>query len=170
MKIRFKNVRHKEFYFAQASICGTWDVYHMALMYILGLSDDCIEHIEGIYNYKERLIIPECLEASWQTSGSRRLILLAYNLFNGYISEDPTESTPDMLFCDGNAPFFYEAIRLRYPEYTESTLYSVIDERGQVIQDGISEKLIADSYCAVFAKKYGGEYKAIKQAEIIAIT
>ena len=52
---------------------------------------------------------------------------MAFNLWNGwcYESEEDAQEgrtsdtfTPDNLFCCEFAPYFYEAVKLRYPEYT----------------------------------------------------
>lgn len=169
IEIRFKDAGHREFYMAQADRCRTWDAYHKALMYTLGLSEDCRRHIGDVFDYKQDTICPDCLNAGWQTSGSRRAILMAYNLYNGYMAAEPGESSPYSLFCDSNAPFFFEGIRLRYPEYTETTLYSVQDSGGHVVQDGLTNKIIADSYCTLFARNHGGEYTAVEQAKITAL-
>ena len=57
-------------------------------------------------------------QEGWQTGGTRRLTHLAFNLWNGYV--EPGEermSTPYEMFDCGYAPYFYEAIKLWYPEY-----------------------------------------------------
>lgn len=69
-------------------------------------------------DFKERLIKPEALHEGWQTGGSARLTRLAFNLWNGYVEKvEESLSTPYEMFDCGYAPYFYEAIRMKYPEY-----------------------------------------------------
>lgn len=63
-------------------------------------------------------IRPEGLHEGWQTGGTVRLTRLAFNLWNGYAEQgDERMSTPYEIFDCGYAPYFYEAIKMRYPEY-----------------------------------------------------
>lgn len=67
---------------------------------------------------EERLIKPKALHEGWQTGGSARLTRLAFNLWNGYVEKgEESLSTPYEMFDCGYAPYFYEAIRMKYPEY-----------------------------------------------------
>ena len=72
---------------------------------------------------KERLIKPGALHEGWQTGGSARLTRLAFNLWNGYVEKgEESLSTPYEMFDCGYAPYFYEAIRIKYPEYCRDLL------------------------------------------------
>lgn len=76
---------------------------------------------------------PECLYEGWQTSGSQRIIRMAYNLYcNGTPSVFELETaeeqldecrryTVEDLFCCGYAPYFWQAVKVRYPEYCSMT-------------------------------------------------
>ena len=67
---------------------------------------------------EERLIKPKALHEGWQTGGSARLTRLAFNLWNGYVEKgEESLFTPYEMFDCGHAPYFYEAIRIKYPEY-----------------------------------------------------
>ena len=44
--------------------------------------------------------------------------MLAFNLWSTYVDKNSRDSTPDNIFCDTNAVYYMEAIKLRYPEYT----------------------------------------------------
>ena len=71
----------------------------------------------------ERLIKPGALHEGWQTGGSARLTRLAFNLWNGYVEKgEESLSTPYEMFDCGYAPYFYEAIRIKYPEYCRDLL------------------------------------------------
>ena len=91
-------------------------------------------HVDGGANFSRcfdgeaRMIRPAALGEGWQTGGTARIVRMAFNLWNGwcYESEEDAQEgrmseafTPDNLFCCEFAPYFYEAVKLRYPEYTD---------------------------------------------------
>jgi len=127
--ITFNGKEHEEFFYYNLQKCRRHDVYHAALVYCLGISRDTRENITRIYNFENGLVKPECLADGWQTSGSRRIVHLAFNLYcNGtpsvYELEDSEEQLDeckeyavDEIFCCGYAPYFGQAIKIRYPEY-----------------------------------------------------
>ena len=122
-------------------------MYHKALCYCLGISDDTRRNINSIYDFKTGCVKTECLHEGWQTSGSMKVVRMAFNLYcNGAPSVDDytkTEGqtnitelmlndfiekvvihvnecrqyTVEDLFCCAYAPFFWQAIQIRYPEY-----------------------------------------------------
>ena len=98
------------------------DVYHKALAYLITADSECRKHIDSIYDFKEHCIIPECLAEDWQTGTSLKTTRLAFNLFNGGLGwcdeEDRRLVTPVEIFCCELAPYYWEAIKLRFPEYT----------------------------------------------------
>ena len=65
----------------------------------------------------------------WQTSGSVKVVRMAFNLYcNGTPSVDDYKDTEEQinecrqysveeLFCCAYAPYFWQAIQIRYPEY-----------------------------------------------------
>ena len=57
------------------------DCYHKALIYILGISEDTRNHFSLIYDIKSGCIKTECLHQGWKTSGSVRIVRLAFNLY-----------------------------------------------------------------------------------------
>ena len=116
---RFIHPGHKKFYYFMLKRCARWDdVYYRALFYTLGLCRETQEHVEDIFDFEERSIKPEALYAGWQTGQSLRLTLIAFNLWNGWtLTGKEHLSTPYELFDCSFAPYFWEAIRLRYPEY-----------------------------------------------------
>lgn len=116
--IRFVNQHHKVFFFQMLSQAKNDDRYHQAFFYTMGICEDTRRNIHTLFNFQEHLINPDGLAAGWQTSGSRRICFLAFNLWNGWTEEgNNSASTPYDLFDCGYAPYFFEAIRLRYPEY-----------------------------------------------------
>ena len=127
--IIFNGSEHKEFFFKQLLKCRNVDEYHVALVYCPGIARDTRGHVDQIYDFKSGCIKPECLYEGWQTSGSARIVRMAFNLYcNGtpsvYNHEDAEEQiqecgkyTVEDLFCCGYAKYFWEAVKLRYPEY-----------------------------------------------------
>lgn len=124
MDIRFADMEHLNFY---GDICAMAesdgkrvDGYFRPLVYLCSLTPDTRAHFADIFDWESWSIRPETLSAGWQTGGSRRIIRLAFNLWNGCGSDDPdvadvqAEYLPDNLFCDGHMEFFFEALRLRF--------------------------------------------------------
>lgn len=127
--ITFKNKEHEKFYQEYMPQCRYQDVYHKALVYCLGIDRDTRDHVKQIYNFKTGCVKTECLQEGWQTGGSVKIIRMAFNLYcNGTPSVgdyDDTEEqlkecmlyTVEDLFCCGYARYFWEAVKIRYPEY-----------------------------------------------------
>jgi len=119
--IRFANKEHEAFYFEMLAATRNNDVFHNAFFYTMGISAETRSHIRALFDFKEGIIKPEGLSAAWQTGSTHRLCRLAFNLWNGWTEEgNENRSTPYWLFDCGFAPYFFEAIRLRYPEYCRS--------------------------------------------------
>lgn len=128
-KILYINNAHEEFFEKQMNTTKKKDVYHQALFYCLGLTRKTRSNIREIYDFENGCVKSECLSEAWQTSGSRKVVRMAINLYcNGtpsvYDYKDPSEQleeckayTVEELFCSSYAPFFWQAIQLRYPEY-----------------------------------------------------
>lgn len=97
------------------------DVYRLALAYLITADEVCSKHIDNIYDFSEHCIKPDCLADEWQTGTSLKTCRLAFNLFNGGLGwcdeEDRHLVTPAEIFCCCLAPFYWEAVKLRYPEY-----------------------------------------------------
>lgn len=127
--IIFKNQEHEEFYYSSLKNCRYQDSYHEALCYCLGISDDTRRNVNRIYDFKTGYIKTECLHDGWQTSGSLKIVRLAFNLYTDGVptveEDDSHEEQLDEcrqysvsdLFCCSYAKYFCQAIGLRYPEY-----------------------------------------------------
>lgn len=125
----FKDKSHESFYHEYLPQCRCQDTYHEALIYCLGMNWDTREHIKSIYDFQTGDVKTECLHEGWITSGSGRVIRMAFNLYNnGTPSVDDYKEPEDQLrecqrytvedlFCCGDARYFWEAIKIRYPEY-----------------------------------------------------
>ena len=92
------------------------------------------------------LILGDVLHAVvqiWQTSGSLKVVRMAFNLYcNGTPSvfdyDDAEEQvdecrryTVEELFCCAYAPYFWQAVQIRYPEYVtyNHKLYAMLGGR-----------------------------------------
>lgn len=116
--IRFSSKEHEKFFYQMLAKCGKHDSYYSSFFYCVGISEDTRNHVDRMFDFKERLIKPGALHEGWQTGGSARLTRLAFNLWNGYVEKgEESLSTPYEMFDCGYAPYFYEAIRIKYPEY-----------------------------------------------------
>lgn len=127
--IIFISEAHEKFYYEKLKEVRYQDVYHKALCYCLGISDDTRRNINSIYDFKTGCVKTECLHEGWQTSGSMKVVRMAFNLYcNGTPSVDDYTKTEEQvnecrqytvedLFCCAYAPFFWQAIQIRYPEY-----------------------------------------------------
>ncbi|MGI5920760.1 MAG: DUF6075 family protein [Syntrophomonadaceae bacterium] len=116
--IRFSSKEHQAFYHEMLAKTGNNDSYHQAFFYTMGICEETRCNIRTLFDFKEGGIKPEGLSTAWQTGSTRRLCRLAFNLWNGWTEEgNESRSAPYELFCCGFAPYFFESIRLRYPEY-----------------------------------------------------
>ena len=98
------------------------------MVYCLGLSEDTRRNIEHIFDSKRRSVKPKCLEGGWITSGSAKVVRMAFNLFcngtpivRGSKGEAKMEECQhykvEELFCCEYVVYFWEAVKVRYPEY-----------------------------------------------------
>lgn len=128
--MRFMDDQHQQFY----EQMKPKDSYQRALFYLIGLCPDTRRNVRELYDADG--IKPEAIYAGWQTGVSMRLTRLAFNLYTDTVptahqyapdgSSIPTTkedfkecrlySVSD-IFCCEYAPYFMEAIKLRYPEY-----------------------------------------------------
>ncbi len=128
MEIKFASTEHKDFYNQYIQKCRFQDAYHKALIYCLGIDADTRRNINRIYDFKKGLVKTECLHDGWQTSGSLKVVRLAFNLYcNGtpsvYDYEDAEEqlmecqcyTVKDLFYCE-YARYFLEAVKIRYAE------------------------------------------------------
>ena len=128
-KVTYKNQSHHEFYDKYIQECRYEDVYHKALVYCLGINEDTRNHIHEIYDFRNGCVNTECLNQGWITSGSAKVIRMAFNLYcnsapsvEDYSKREDqlaeySQYTVEDLFCSGYARYFWEAIKIRYPEY-----------------------------------------------------
>lgn len=116
MQLRFKDSQHEKFFLECMAHSKKDDSYHRTIFYTLGINPDTRNHIHDVFDFKNDRIKPDGLNEGWQTSGSLKTTLFAFNMWNGY-ADETLPSTPYDLFCCESAPYFFEAIKLKYPEY-----------------------------------------------------
>lgn len=138
--IHFKNNAHSERYQELMKNMLHDNVYYRSVAYLIALNDDCYRNMSSIFNIEKGRIILEGVNEGWQTSSSLRVTRLIYNLWNGYCyseceSEDPTPSsdyTVSEIFYDSDSRYFFEAIKIRYPEHFR---YINLEERTVQIRN-----------------------------------
>ena len=145
--IIFISEAHEKFYYEKLKEVRYQDVYHKALVYCLGISDDTRRNLNSIYDFKTGNVKTRVQRQSkiafhegWQTSGSVKVVRMAFNLYcNGTPSvpdyDDAEEQvdecrlyTVEELFCCAYAPYFWQAVQIRYPEYVayNKNLYAML--------------------------------------------
>lgn len=77
--ITFKSKEHEKFYKEYLPKCRYQDVYHKALVYCLGIDRDTRDHVDQIYDFRTGNVNPECPHDGWQTSGSVKVVRMAFN-------------------------------------------------------------------------------------------
>ena len=72
--INFISEAHEKFYYEKLKEVRYQDVYHKALCYCLGISDDTRRNINSIYDFKTGCVKTECLHEGWK----QKTILIIY--------------------------------------------------------------------------------------------
>jgi len=126
--INFVSAEHQNFYETQM-LTKSKDSYNRVLFYTLGMCENTRRNINRLYDATKRCILSGAINEGWQTSTSMKVTRLAFNLFTDSVSVVREESSKSEIytecslysvsdiFCCEYAPYFVEAIRLRYPEY-----------------------------------------------------
>ena len=121
----FANEAHKDFFLECVNKAkAANDPYRKALFYTLGLTEDTRRHIDKLYDFGERGIIIDGLFDGFQTGTTTKVTRMAFNLYNGFTGEtcssridSPEYYSPYHLYDTGLMAYFFEAVKLRYPEY-----------------------------------------------------
>lgn len=122
MEVIFNSAKHRD---AFDMFCGKMkylDCYHEAVAYLLALDVVLREYVDEVFNFEDDVIIPEGLSLGFQTGTSKATTRLLFNLWNGYTGSDSEYDRVDYysvadIFCRPYAPYYWQAIRIRYPEY-----------------------------------------------------
>lgn len=120
----FKDNKHKEFYentLKQIEEIRKIDVYYRSFIYTLGICEITRKHVNEIFDMAGQEIKLDALDKNWQTGSSKKATELAFNLWNDFAGDgEKTNSQVSHIFGCSYAPYFYEAIKLRFPEYAKS--------------------------------------------------
>ena len=131
--MKFKDDYHATLFWVIMQKMKYKDEFHKSVAYLIALDDVCRNHVEEIFDFKKDCISPKCLKEAWQTGTSKKTTRLAFNLWNGqcidgeaYTDENGYKnellnsyySVANIFHCS-YALYYWEAIKLRYPEYTE---------------------------------------------------
>lgn len=148
----FASKEHYEFYHQTTKRLKA-DCYLSSLVYTVGISEDTRRRWNSFYDEKNREIKLQVVNEPWQTGTSKKITHLAFQL---YTDGTPTASTYDEndgeiqnfkecqrysvsdIFCCSLAPFFVEAIKVRYPEYF--TCRSVYNESCRIREEIMAEQ------------------------------
>ncbi len=128
--MKFMNGEHERFYKNTIVRCRTVDCNQRAFVYIIGLTENCRNSVDGLYNFEKNAlpdVFPD-MEPFGETD--RKVIRLAYNLFDGSM---PTVPSPDngcdcaqmlaeaskysissIFNCISLVDYFIEAVKIRY--------------------------------------------------------
>ena len=119
--ILFYNEEHESCFYKFVEMFGEKpDEYRLAAAYLLALDSECRRHYKDIFDFDEGVIKPEGLNREWQTGTSTKTTRLLFNLWNGYQSEgEERYYTPEHIFACSYAPYYWQAIKLRFPFYVE---------------------------------------------------
>lgn len=129
--MKFIDNAHKKFFFNKLKAVkeqGKIDVYYKSLIYTLSICKTTREHFDEIFDLNNGEVNLNSIQKGWQTSTSLKVTRMALNLWNHsivYDSEADIENeqisshyAPSEIFCCSYAPYFWEGIKIRYPEYT----------------------------------------------------
>lgn len=121
MSIKFYDTEHEKAYNEICKKMSYLDEYHSAVAYLFSLDTVCREHVNELFDFVDDCINPFVLDKPWQTSFSRSTTRLAFNLWNGLCCDDDFNSicnfTVARIFCNIYAPYYVEALKLRFPSY-----------------------------------------------------
>ena len=119
--IQFYDDDHKARYedLMQRMATAEWDANRSAFAYLVTLDTVCRDHIRDLYDFEDGSIHSDTLAAAWQTGTSMKTTRLAFNLFtdNTAWTDDPERLAPVELFSCDYAPYYWQAIQIRFPQY-----------------------------------------------------
>lgn len=129
--MKFIDSKYREFFndkYKELQRLGKTDIYYKSIVYILGICETTRDNFDKIFDLKNGEININSINGAYQTSTSEKVTRMAFNLWNrcNYDSEEDIEDervslkyNPSEIFNCSYAPYFYEGIKIRYPEYTK---------------------------------------------------
>ena len=140
--MKFASKEHQKFWlekFDEMIQLGKTDVYYKSIIYTLGICETTRKNFDDIFNLKRGEINIDALQGKYQTGTSEKVTRLAFSLWNGcnFDREQDIENknlsanyNVSEIFSCGYAPYFYEAIKIRYPEYTREISKEITKENN----------------------------------------
>lgn len=116
--MRFYNSKHySNFKFIRLKMHSR-DIYHSVVAYLLALDENIVQNkgrVSDCYDFSENTINVSALEKSWVTGTDRRVLTLAFHLWN----ESNVADISNVFSCwHEYQEYFFEAIRMRFdPNY-----------------------------------------------------
>ncbi len=130
--MKFIDNEHKMFYekkLEELQQLGRTDCYYRAITYTLAMCQTTRTHFKDIFNIEKGEINMDALQRPYQTSTSLKVTRAGFSLWNSScVYDSEADATNDKIsryynisdiFCSSYAPYIYQAIRIRYPEYTD---------------------------------------------------
>ena len=129
--MKFIDSKYREFFndkYKELQRLGKTDVYYKSIVYILGICETTRDNFDKIFDLKNGEININSINGAYQTSTSEKVTRMSFSLWNrcNYDSEEDIEDervslkyNPSEIFNCSYAPYFYEGIKIRYPEYTK---------------------------------------------------
>lgn len=89
-ELRFVNELHRERFYklVEKSTISLQDKERVPLFFLLSIFGETYSNVDDLYDFNKNLIKIKGLNESWQTGGTRKMSILAFNLYNGYIHEE----------------------------------------------------------------------------------
>ena len=140
--MKFASKEHQKFWlekFDEMIQLRKTDVYYKSIIYTLGMCETTRKNFDDIFNFKSGEININALQGKYQTGTSKKVTRLAFSLWNGcnFDREQDIENknlsanyNVSEIFSCGYAPYFYEAIKIRYPEYTREISKGITKENN----------------------------------------
>ena len=128
--MKFIDNKHRKFWnekLKELELLGKTDVYYKSIIYTLGICETTRENFNDIFNIKRGEINIDSLQGRYQTGTSEKVTRMAFSLWNRCNYDSKEDRAKDKvsenynvseIFCCSYAPYFYEGIKIRYPEYT----------------------------------------------------
>ena len=174
--INFIDEEHKNFVvekYSELRKYGKTDVYYKSIIYVLGICPMTRQNFDKIFDIKEGMINPDSLGQAWQTGSSEKVTRMAFSLWKGWMYDSEEDLAKgemssyynvSEIFCCSYAPYFWEGIKIRYPEYTNYDLNNVkIDNLYENTQNTENSKS-AEHIVALYIRVANGTYDEVKSS------
>lgn len=106
----FKTSEHKQRYEDILKRMKSCDSYHRSLAYLIALDSNITgSRISACFDFSEDSIKPGVFEESWLTGTDRRVLQLAFNLWNNVQQANVSD-----VFSGSDLEYLFESIRIRF--------------------------------------------------------